>query len=228
MSEATLGDKLVVSDAAQLAVRRVAIVSVLAVMLGLAMQGFVLGGKLAAGAPLPGLDLALDITQGVTWSFLVCAGVSVGAAVTRGKAVLAGLIAAVFAPIALALAKAAQKVMAGVTKAAGSEPVLSLGAIAGFRAVEYGLLGWLLAVLVQKGESRLRPYVAAGAGVGLIVGGSFVATSYWVAVSNGSPLAMPALAGITINEVVFPIGCSIVIYLGQMIARNLKLLGEQK
>lgn len=213
------------SSMVQATIRRVAVVAILAVALGLLMQAFILGGKLMAGADFPGLGLAVDLAQGVTWSFLVCAGVSIGTTIARGRAALAGIIAAAFAPIAVALAKASQKVMTGVTKATTSEPILSLTAIGIFRAIEYGILGWVLAVLVHRGEGRALPYIGTGMAVGIVVGGAFIATSHWVAASSGTVVPLPATVAMAVNEVLFPIGCSIVIYLGQMIGRNLKALG---
>jgi hypothetical protein len=215
-------------DKAQLALKRVAVAALLAIVLGFVMQAAILAAKLVAGASFPGITLLVDLAQGVTWSFLVCAGVSVATAVTQGRVMLASLIAAVFAPIALALAKSAQKVMGHLIGAASEPGVLSLTTVGIFRAVEYGVLGWVLAVLVQKQEARAWPYLGIGAAVGLLVGGSFVGLSLSAASSAGAEPATAEVAAMVVNEVFFPIGCALVIFASQWVGRSLKVVLQDR
>jgi hypothetical protein len=146
----------------------------------------------------------------------------VATAVTRGRIALASLIAALFAPVALALAKAAQKVMANLIGAASEPAVLSLTTIGIFRAVEYGILGWVLAVLVQRQEARAWPYLAIGAAVGLLIGGAFVGVSLNAASDLGQEPGTPQVAAMVVNEIFFPIGCALVIFISQWVGRSLK------
>lgn len=209
-------------DTAQVALRRLAVAALLAIVLGFVMQGLILAGKLATGAEFPGVALFVDLAQGVTWSLFVCAGVSVATALAQGRAALASMISALFAPLALALAKSAQKAMGSVIGAASEPGVLSLSTIGVFRAVEYGVLGWVLAVLVQRRDPRPWPYLGIGAAVGLVIGGAFVWLSLDAAAGAGRQPATPQVAALIVNEVFFPIGCAFVIYISQFVGRTLK------
>ena len=206
------------------ALKRLVVVAVLAIALGFFMQGFVLAAKLATGAPFPGSLLLVDLAQGVTWSFLVCAGVGIGTFLSKARPAMAGLIAMLFAPIALGLAKSSQKVMAGLLNAADQPAVLSLATISVLRAIEYGILGWLLAMLVQKEVVRPLPFLGSGAGIGIVFGGAISALTFQTMLANGIDPAAPKIAATIVNEVAFPIGCSLVIFVGQMVGRNLKVL----
>jgi len=146
------------------ALKKLAVIALLAIALGFAMQGLILAGKLAGGSALPGAAILVDLAQGVTWSFLVCAGLGIGTSVARGRAVLGGVIAMICAPIAIAGAKSSQKVMAGLIGAAEQPAALSLATISVLRAIEYGVLGWLLTWLVLRTETRPLPYLAGDCG----------------------------------------------------------------
>jgi hypothetical protein len=89
------------------AIRRLALVALLAVALGFIMQAILLATKLGAGGAFPGLLFLVDLTQGIAWSTLVCMGVSVGISVSKARPFLAGLLALVFAPLAVAAANPA-------------------------------------------------------------------------------------------------------------------------
>lgn len=81
-----------------------------------------MAAKLSGGSAFVGAAFLVDLAQGVTWSFVVCTGVGIATAVGKARAILAGMIALVFAPIAVGLAKAAQKVMVTATGAATTRP----------------------------------------------------------------------------------------------------------
>lgn len=210
------------TDHASRALRRVARIAVLAVALGFAMQGLILAVKLTGGQPAAS-RIVIDVAGGVTWALLVCVGVGIATAIANGRPLLTGLLSFFFAPIALAVTKGFQKALAGWLGAAESQAVLSLGTIGVLRGVEYGFLGWLLGRLVLMDHSRLRPYLLAGSTIGLGFGGGITALTWWTAAGNGAPMAISALVTTLINEVAFPIGCALVIYLGQDVGRNLKI-----
>lgn len=64
----------------------IALAAWLAVLLGLAVQGLILGAKVAAGGHVTTPQLFVDVTAGVTWSALVCSGIAVGTVATRHRA----------------------------------------------------------------------------------------------------------------------------------------------
>src|SRR5690606_38134770 len=59
-----------------------------AVLLGLAVQGLILGAKVAAGGHATTPQLLVDVTSGVTWSALVCSGIAVGTVTARHRAAI--------------------------------------------------------------------------------------------------------------------------------------------
>jgi hypothetical protein len=205
------------------AVSRIALVALLSVALGFVMQGAVIGLTLWGGG-LAGSALA-SAAGGVSWAVLVCTGLGVATLLTRGRPLLAGLLAALIAPTSLALAKACQKVVAGWLGAAQSQAVLSLGTVSLLRAVEYGLLGWLLGRLVARGKERAAPYLAAGVLTGVVFGGAITVLNWYAASVAGTPLTAAKLASTVVNEMVFPVGCAVVIYLGLAVRRSLNLAG---
>lgn len=212
------------TQTARLAVRRIAMIALLAVGVGFLAQGLILAGKLAGGAPWPGFALLADLAQGITWSALICVGVGIGASIGKHRSALAGVLAALCAPLAIALAKAAQRVVASLIDFTVNPAILSLATIGTLRALQYGILGWLLAWLVQRGEVRPLPYVGSGAAVGVAIGGPILFISAGVAERSGVAFAAPQMVGSFVNDILFPIGCASVIYVGQFVGHNLKMI----
>ncbi len=203
------------------ALRRVSRIALLSVVLGFAMQALILAATLTA--PSWGSTLLVNLAGGITWSVLVCAGLGLAAAVAKGRPLLTGLFGMLVAPLALAVAKGMQKAMAGWLNAARSEAVLPLATVSTLRALEYGLLGWLLGRLVLADEARPWPYLRAGMVAGLTFGTIITLLTLRAADMGGQRFAAPLLATTICNEVVFPLGCALVIFLGQDIGRHLKL-----
>ncbi len=211
----------VASAGAEAALRRIALIALLAVALGFAMQGLILAAKLAAGGPVPGAAFLVDMAQGITWSLFVCTGVGIGTSIVRARAAIVGLLGLICAPLAVALAKASQKIVGGMIGAADQPAALALSTIGLARAIEYGILGWLLGKLAQRDEGRWRIYLAIGAGIGIVFGGTIAGLSYHAAVANGLTPTPPRIAGSIVNEVLFPIGCATVIYVSRFVGRAL-------
>jgi hypothetical protein len=68
---------------ARAAIKRVAMIALLAVVLGFTMQVLILAAKLAGGGQFPGLRLLGDTTQGTTWAVLVCGGLGLGTTIVK-------------------------------------------------------------------------------------------------------------------------------------------------
>lgn len=195
---------------------RVAFVAALGVALGFGMQLFLLSIKMAAGAMPPAAALAADIAGGIAWGSIVCAGTAVGVSLARAKAIVCGMIAGLFAPLAVAASKAVNQIVASAVGAVGQPAALTTVALAATKAVEYGLLGFLLATLAKRGATRLAPYVGVGAAVGLV----FAAIALALRMSSGATAVQ--LASLAVNEALFPIGCSAAVYAGVVVARLAK------
>jgi hypothetical protein len=204
--------------------RRLTMVAWLAILLGIAMQALSLTGRASVGAHPTLMQIAVELTQSVTWSFFVCAGIGLGSLLGKARPALGGLIGAISAPLAMGLAKGSQKVMASAIGAAEKPVIMSLMTLGVLRALEYGLLGWALAWLASKSDSRAWHFVVAGALAGIVFGGSITWLTIDIAAAKGIAMASPQILATAINEMIFPIGCSLVVYIALRVGRQLKLV----
>jgi hypothetical protein len=180
----------------------------MAIALGLALQLAILAAKLGAGASVPGAQVMVDIAGGVTWSLVVCAGVAIGAVASRSQPMTMGLFGLICAPLAFAAAKGVQR---GTQWVAGqpTDKITALVIQTGLvKTIEYALLGFLLGRLIRSARSTLPNHAALGLGVGAV----FAAVLYGLNVAHGAPMPPPKTVGLVLNELVFPVGCSMVIY----------------
>ena len=208
---------------AQEAMRRIAVVAALGIGLGLLMQGLIILLRLVGAGAAPGLLTLAELAQTVTWSVLVCTGVALGTALGKARGALAGLVGAVFAPLALAAAKSVQKVMLSVLDAVEQPGLISLTTIGVVRALEYGILAWVLAWLAQRQERRLWPYALAGGCVAVLFGGALLFLTFMLQGLDGSGRNWLALGTMAVTELGSPLGCAVVIYLAQLVATNARL-----
>lgn len=198
-------------------VRKIVTIAWVAILLGFAMQALVLSARVSAGGQLSGIRFLTDLVQGITWSVLVCFGVSMGTVLVKLRAVLAGVLAAICTPVAIGAANAGQKVMAASLGAVGQPAAVPLVVIAVVKAVEYGLLGWLLGRMVLRGAKGPAPFLLAGAATGLVFGGTITALTWQALSAGGGVPELPRMVGVGVNEVLFPIGCALVIFLAQTV-----------
>lgn len=211
----------------RVALRRVAMVAWMSIALGFAMEMLILAIRSATLTPPHAADIVLSLAQGVTWSFFVCAGVGLGTTLAKTHTTLGGLIGLLCAPIAMGLAKGTQKVVASALGIGAKPAVLSLFTLGALRAVEYGLLGWLLAMLAARQETRTRTFLAAGALVGVVFGGSITGLSVLVAARQQIEMGMTEIVALAVNEVLFPIGCALVVCVALNVGRYIKLAADQ-
>jgi len=187
-------------------------VSWLAILLGLAMETLLL--LFTAGFEIvPGLNsVVADVFGKVTWSGLVCAGLALGTAASKARAPLMGLLGLLAAPLAFHVSRAIQQGVAKTLEVAsagapvGSQTLilLTLG-----KAVEYACLGVIIGWIGRRAWGGVLAHAAVGLAVGILFGGAIVSFTYWTA---PEPLAAADLVSRSINEILFPVGCSLVIY----------------
>lgn len=182
----------------------------LSVLLGLVMEGLLL--LVAAGFgnhPLMKLALA-ELTQKVSWATIVCVGLACGTAATKQRERAMGFAGLLAAPagfiIARMLHKSATQVLAiaAPAAAAGPSPLL----LAGLKGVEYAVLGVLLGKVGKQQPAGMARY----AGVGMLVGATFGGAMVWLLTRPTVNPPLTVVLSRIINEFVFPVGCSLVIY----------------
>jgi hypothetical protein len=92
--------------------------------------------------------------------------------------------------------------------AAGAASGVSPGWLALIKGLEYACLELVLAGLSRRATASWRAYAGTGAAHGVIFGDALLVT-----LISGNP-AMPVAARVTtgLNELLFPLGCSLAIY----------------
>lgn len=186
----------------------------LSVLLGLGMEILLLAAA-AYFKNIPSTQAIIaETVQKISWSTLVCAGVAIGTAATRMRPTAMGLAGFIVAPVAFYVAKIAHKsvsqalAIAGQVVASGPSPFL----LAGIKALEYALLGYLIGQLGKKTAVGLKGHILAGTGIGSVFGGSIV---YLMVTMAKDPIPLAGIVTRGINEMIFPIGCSLVLYAAQ-------------
>ena len=189
------------------------------ILLGFAIEAILVVVALSAGKADGPRPFVADLAQKLSWSVIVCIGLALGKAVSELRDVsmsVAGFLAAPLGfTIATSLHKGASEVLslAAGTPAGGPSPFL-LGTL---KALEYGFLGWYLGGLEKKPVKRARDYVMRGIAAGLIFGGMIL---YVISKSVPQPMAAADLVAKGINEFLFPVGCSLVIFASSALNRK--------
>jgi len=211
-------------EVSQDAVGTIARVVLFSIILGISLQLITLAAKMIGGADFPGIRLLLDFLGSITWAVLVCVGIGLGTIVMRSGVAMAGILGAVFAPIGFVAAKSVQKsvgLLLGLPSESLTSTVIILGII---KALEYGFLGAMLAMMMKREYQQLKSYMMLGLGTGVVFGSMLVNASIRIADSSGTPLTSAQIAGQTVNEVLFPVGCAIVIYVIQFMGNRISVV----
>ncbi len=183
----------------------------MAIVLGIVMEVLVLGVGAAFGTNPEVKRILADSAQKVSWSVIVCGGLAIGTAAARVSAGVMGVLGAISGPVGFISAKAVHKGLAtamGLTPPGGPSAVT----LAVVKGAEYALLGIMLATILRRLGLNLKGYIAAGVVVGVVFG----SVTLWLMVSaaneNGKPLSTGELTVRAVNEIAFPVGCSMVLY----------------
>jgi len=173
------------------------------ILLGLIMEGLLLVIRLDK---LPHLQPVGEGLGKVTWSLIVCLGLGIGKVLSEDKPFWMGLAGLIAAPLAFTAAQAVQRTVTELMSSIASAPVtpmlIALGAL---RGVEYLCLGAALAILAQR-KSRPGAYLVAGLTVGVIFG------AIVLLLTPTTTRSVAGLLGWGVNELLFPMGCAVILY----------------
>jgi len=186
----------------------------LAILLGLLLQLALL--LVAAGfgtAPSPGPLLA-ETLKTVSWSLLVCVGVALGRVAAKGQVPLEGVTGLLAAPLALTAANTVQKGVAEAVNAAGVPAGPAPLWVLAIKAAEYACLGLALNWVGRRAWHSALGHLAVGLMIGVVFGGVFLAV---VVQSAPTPLATPSLLAKGLNELLFPVGCALVVFIAEVL-----------
>ncbi|MGE0640097.1 MAG: hypothetical protein AB7G12_06165 [Thermoanaerobaculia bacterium] len=191
----------------------------LAVLLGLAVEGAVLLTVAAFGGALAAKPATADLVQKLSWSVMVCVALALARTAARASAPLMSLAGLLAAPAAFAIARGLHK---GAAQALGLAAVAAATApsplvIASFRGIEYALLGFTISWLSRKSWGGVGAHAIAGFAAGLLFGVPLVVFAVQ---------AMPQMGGLAIatrltNELLFPLGCALVLYASDTLGKRL-------
>ena len=191
------------------------------ILLGVGMELALL--VVAAGfGTLQGLKpIAADLAQKVSWSFIVCMGLAVGTAAKQLRLPAMGLAGLLAAPLGFHLArvlhKSAVQALAIAGPAAGGPAPMVLALI---KAGEYGVLGIIIAWAGKRGWG-----VVAYVLIGLATGLATTAVVLSLVLQGGATLPAAAIISRAVNEIIFPIGCSLVLYASESVGRAQRSAG---
>jgi hypothetical protein len=191
----------------------------LAILLGLVLQLALL--LVAAGfgtAPSPG-PLLSETLKTVSWSLLVCVGVALGRVAAKGRMPLEGVTGLLAAPLALTAANTVQKGVAEAVDAAGVPAGPAPLWVLAIKAAEYGALGLALEWVGRRAWGSALGHLAVGLLTGVVFGGVFLAV---VVQTAPTPLSTPALLAKGLNELMFPVGCALVVFIAEVLRTHLE------
>ncbi len=183
----------------------------LAILLGLMLEVLllVLGGAL--GGVLGVRPLVADLVRSISWSVFVCVGLAVGTAVAKARVPLMGTLGLLSAPLAFEASRVMHKgtlealAATGEIASGGSSTLL----VAVIKGLEYGCLGLALGWVGTRPWGGAAAHAAVGLAIGLVFGGSILGIAL---VSAPEPLATVELVSRGVNEVLFPVGCALVLF----------------
>ena len=190
----------------------------LSVVLGLTIEVLLIILQASSGTLQDGRLLIPDFVNRVSWAVFVCVGLAVGTAAAKMRASAMGLAGLFAAPLAFAIARFLQRVAGqalGVAVVASAEPSLYLVAL--LKAVEYASLGTIIGWVGRQPWGGVSAHAAAGLVIGVVFGGAVVGLKSQVA---SEPLATAALLGEGVNEILFPVGCALVLFTAQALGKR--------
>jgi hypothetical protein len=179
----------------------------LAIALGLAMEALLLLLGSSFGELLGVKSIVADLAKNLSWSLFVCTGLAVGTAASQARAPAMGLMGLLAAPVAFEVSRVVHKGTLEALDISGSgdtSPVL----VAVIKGFEYGCLGLAVGWLGRRPWGGAAAHAAAGLAVGLVFGGAIVVLT----VPSGAQMSVADLVSRGVNEVLFPLGCSLVLY----------------
>ena len=188
----------------------------LSVLLGLGME-LALVTAAAGFGKFPGVNAILaDTVQKVSWAFIVCTGLAVGIRFAKAREAAMGSAGLLAGPIgfsvARALHKSATQALGAVGPTGGVPTPMTMAAL---KAVEYAWLGVALACLAKR-----KAGVGAYAGIGLVTGAIFAGLVIWLSFGVPAEPPMVSLVSKGMNELLFPVGCSLVIFAAEAAGRK--------
>ncbi len=184
---------------------------------------FLLVNLFGKGSLPPASVAAADAAQKVSWSLMVCAALAIGTATAKVlREAMGGIAGIVAAPLAFVLAKSIHKAV-GSALDAPADPVMesvpSPMILALIKGLEFATLGAIAGWYTKQEWADMRVYVLTGLATALIFGGVFVGYNIY---ATSPALPIVKVVAMSLNELLYPIGCSLALYASDALALRLK------
>jgi hypothetical protein len=159
-----------------------------------------------------------DLAQKISWGFIACMGLAIGSTVSKARPAAMGFLGLIAAPLGFHAARAAHKGVGQALGIAATKAALPIVLLSVVKAVEYGMLGVAIAFVARRYKGSFRAYALTGLAFGVLFGGAVLAV---LAQSSPQPVDAYFLLSRGINEVLFPVCCSMVLYAGDAVSQRL-------
>lgn len=189
----------------------------LAIVLGLLLQLGLLLVAVGFGTSSGPRALLAETCRTVCWSLLVCVGVALGRVAAKGGVLLEGVTGLLAAPLALTAANTLQKGVAEALNVAGAAAGPAPLWVLAIKAAEYACLGLALGWIGRRGWGSAIGHAAAGLVIGVVFGGAFLMI---IIQSAPTPPTPPSLLARGVNELLFPIGCALVVFIAEVLGKH--------
>ena len=190
----------------------------LAILLGMAMEGALLLLSAGFGNLLGQGSIVADLARNVSWSLLVCVGLSVGTAVRNARVPVMGFLGFLAASAAFEVSRALHNgAIQALAIFASAGDDLSPFLLALIKGLEYGCLGLALGWVSQRPWGGAAAHMAVGFIVGSIFGGSVIA----LLAASGPEVSATTLVPRGVTEVLFPVGCSLVLFSAEALGTSM-------
>ncbi len=189
-----------------------------AVLFGLLLEVVVLLIAAEFGTLKSYKPFVADLGYKISWSVTVCIGLAIGTVAMQRQTLIMGLLGLIAGPIGFYVARAVHKGTLAAFDMAADNPGFNPLFVALLKGLEYGVLGALLGAIQRKEWGGALAHGVAGAAVGLVFGSIIV---YVIITSAPKPIPHPALVGRAVNELLFPVGCSLVLYAAEVMGKRM-------
>lgn len=182
----------------------------LAILLGVGMEILLLIVAIGFGKFPEIKVLMANLVQKISWSTFVCMGIAIGTAASKMRIPLSGLAGLISGPAAFFSAKAIHKSTLEALAIAGpvaSQPSAMM--LAFIKGIEYAVLGGLFVYLGKFPAAGMRVHALVGLAIGIVFGGTVI---FLAVFQSAQPIPLINLLTRSINEILFPVGCSLVLY----------------
>ena len=189
----------------------------LAILLGLGFEVVLLAISVYGGSGTG--TFVADLVKSVSWSVFVCVGLAVGTAIANARVPLMGLLGLLTAPLAFEVSRVLHKgtVEALALSGGADTPGMATFLLAVVKGVEYGCLGLLVGWVGGRAWGGAVAHVAAGLAVGTVFGGLILGLTFF---PNPGAFSAADLLSRGINELLFPVGCSLVLFSAKSLGKR--------